>query len=74
LGLTGLTEGGRLRHQDTITELLRYHDAVEKRLTLQVNGVHSDLTRAEFKGIMVHGEFGSLLDAVFNPEANADFQ
>jgi VWFA-related protein len=65
---------GKWRHRDTITELLRYHDKHEDRVMLEVNGVQSDVTREDLKGTLSHGEFGGLLNAVFNPEAKAEFQ
>lgn len=65
---------GSWRHRDTIAELLRYHDETEQRVTLQVNGVRSDLKRSDFHGTMTLGEFGGLLNAVFNAASQADFQ
>jgi hypothetical protein len=69
-----LSGTGKLRHRDTIAELLRYHDKREDRVMLEVNGVRSDVTRADLKGTLSHGEFGGLLNAVFNAEAKAKFQ
>ncbi len=68
------TGAGTWRHRDTIAELLRYHDEIEQRVTLQVNGERSDLKRADFQGTMTLGEFGGLLNAVFNAASGADFQ
>ncbi len=67
------TGAGKWRHKDSIAELLRYHDKVERRTTLEVNGVHSDVGHADLQGTISYGEFGALLNAVFSPGAKADF-
>ncbi len=64
----------RWRHKDTIAEILRYHDNTEQRVTLEVNGIRSQVAREDLKGTISHGEFGGLLNSVFNPSAKADFQ
>jgi VWFA-related protein len=65
---------GSWRQRDTIAELLRYHDETEQRVTLQVNGSRSDMKRSDFQGTLTLGEFGGLLNAVFNAASKADFQ
>jgi hypothetical protein len=64
---------GKWRHKDSIAELLRYHDKVEQRTTLEVNGAHRDLAYTDLKGTISHGEFGALLNAVFSSDAKANF-
>lgn len=65
---------GNWRHKDNIAELLRYHDKLEQRTTLEVNGVASDVSHADLQGTISYGEFGALLNAVFSPGAKAKFQ
>jgi VWFA-related protein len=66
---------GKWRHRDSIAELLRYHDKAETRVTLEVNGLRSNSKREDFrKDTISEGEFGGVLNAVFRPEAKADFQ
>jgi len=65
---------GKWKHRDSIAELLRYHDHAESRSTLNINGKRSGASRADLKGALSLGEFGGVLDAVFQPSAKADFQ
>ena len=65
---------GKWRHRDTIAELLRYHDHAETRTTLEINGKRTGTSRADLKGALSLGEFGGVLDAVFQPSSKADFQ
>jgi hypothetical protein len=62
------------RRQDTISELLRYHDHLEQRNTLEVNGGRTSLSRADIKGTISNGEFGSLLLAIFDPKVKAQLR
>jgi len=62
------------RPKDTITELLRYQDKSEWRVTLELNGQRSHIARTNFKGTLSSGEFGVLLAAVFDPAVKADFE
>jgi len=64
---------GNWKHQDTLTELLRYHDKSETRVTLQVDGKVSNSSRDAMKGTFSSGEFGDVLGAVFKTSSKADF-
>lgn len=64
---------GQWRHRDTFAELLRFHDKLEQRTMLQVNGVQASTAREGLKGTISHGEFGGLLDAIFAPDSQAAF-
>jgi hypothetical protein len=68
------TGTGKWRRRDTIAELLRYHDNAETRTTLEINGKHTTTERAGLKGPLSLGEFGGVLNAVFQPSSKADFQ
>lgn len=65
---------GRWKSIDTVVELLSFHERVEARSTLEVNGRTSDTSRAALKGAFSAGEFGGVLQAVFRPESKADFE
>jgi hypothetical protein len=66
---------GSWKHRDTITELLRYREKNETRTVLEVNGRPAQSTDPEaIKGPTSTGEFGGVLDAVFEPSAKADFK
>jgi len=59
--------------KDTITELLRYSGGKEVHQILEVNGVRNAIDRSQVKGLMTKGEFGEFLDAVYSPDAHAEF-
>lgn len=68
---------GKWRRKDSISELLRYLDNAETRTTLEVNGKASNLNRADLRGTygtLSQGEFGGVLNAVFQPSSKADFE
>ncbi len=65
---------GKWRRRDTIAELLRYHDNAETRTTLEINGKRTTTERAGLKGPLSLGEFGGVLNAVFQPSSKTDFQ
>lgn len=67
------TGSGAWRHRDSMAELLRYHNKQEQRVTLEVNGHRSDVAREDMHGAITHGEFGGVSNAVFRPEAKAEF-
>jgi VWFA-related protein len=68
------TGRGRWKHRDTIAELLRYRDKAETRSVLEVDGKPPVSTDPDtIKGPTSTGEFGGVLDAVFEPSAKADF-
>lgn len=65
---------GRWKHRDTIIELLRYRDKSETRTILQVDGKPVSEDSAALKGAQSVGEFGGVLNAVFQDSSKADFQ
>lgn len=65
---------GAWEHKDQFTELLTYHNHEEKRRTLAVNGSKSDSDMEDSTGSFSIGEFGGLLQSVFEPSSKADFQ
>jgi hypothetical protein len=65
---------GRWKHKDTYAELLRYVDNTETRSMLRVNGQRSTMQRSDLNGPISQGEFGGVLNAVFQPSSKADFQ
>lgn len=67
---------GKWKSRDSIAELLSYHDSSESRTTLEVNGKRSKLTRAEMNADwpLSIGEFGAILNLVFNPTSKTDFE
>lgn len=65
---------GKWRRKDTFAELLRYRENQESRVTLEVNGERSSLPRAQLGDWPISlGEFGDVLNSVFQPNAKADF-
>jgi VWFA-related protein len=68
------TGEGRWKHRDTVMELLVYRDKTETRSTLEVDGKPVNVDRESMKGQFSSGEFGGVLNAVFDPAAKADFQ
>jgi VWFA-related protein len=65
---------GKWRRKDSFAELLRYADNQETRTTLEVNGQPSKLKRADMKTWPISvGEFGGLLNLVFQPLSKAEF-
>lgn len=59
--------------KDTITELLRYVNGEEEHQIVAVNGETKGGDQDEVKGLKTRGEFGEFLDAVFSPDAQAEF-
>jgi len=66
---------GNWKPRDSIAELLTYHDSEETRSTLEVNGRRSHLTRAEMNTSWPFsvGEFGAILNLVFQPSSKTEF-
>ncbi len=62
--------------RDTIAELLTYHQGIENRSTLEINGKRSSLARAQMNTSwpLSVGEFGAILNVVFKPTSKAQFQ
>ena len=69
-----LSGNGRWRRKDSFGELLRYVDNQETRTTLEVNGHPSSIKRDDMKQWPLSlGEFGDLLNMVFQPPSKAEF-
>lgn len=64
---------GAFQHQDTIEELVRYHDKTEQRVMLRLNNEPAKGDRMDLKGTISHGEFGGLLTSIFSADSNAEF-
>jgi hypothetical protein len=66
---------GNWKHRDSIAELLTYHDRLESRSTLEVNGKRSSLKRTDLNSTwpISVGEFGALLNLVFAPSSKTEF-
>jgi VWFA-related protein len=64
---------GHWTHEDTISEMLRYRDNTETRVVLEVDGRAARTEPDEMKGMHSRGEFGGLLQAIFDPAAEARF-
>jgi VWFA-related protein len=65
---------GKWRRKDSFGELLRFVDNQETRTTLEVNGRPSTVSRADMNEWPISvGEFGDLLNLVFQPSSNAEF-
>jgi VWFA-related protein len=65
---------GKWHRKDSFGELLRFVDNQETRTTLEVNGQPSSMKRDDMSGWPISmGEFGSLLNLVFQPSSKADF-
>jgi VWFA-related protein len=66
---------GRWKHRDTITELMKYREQIEARTVLEVDGKPPASPDPDtIKGPKSTGEFGAVLDAVFEPAAKAEFK
>jgi VWFA-related protein len=67
---------GKWKPRDSLAELLSYHDNSETRTTLEVNGKRSSLKRAELNSSwpLSVGEFGAMLNLVFQPSSKTDFE
>jgi VWFA-related protein len=67
---------GSWKHRDSLAELLSYHDNSETRTTLEVNGRRSSLKRADLNSSwpLSVGEFGAMLNLVFQPGSKTTFE
>jgi len=67
---------GNWKQRDSIAELLRYHDEQESRTTLEVNGKKSSVKREDMNSTwpLSVGEFGGMLNEVFQQSSKAEFQ
>jgi VWFA-related protein len=64
---------GLWTHHDTLFELLRYEDQRETRRMLERNGEKSSVSVDSLEGARSSGEFGGIVQAIFDPEAHAAF-
>ena len=64
--------GSWLRH-DKIAELLTYENQQESRTLLSVNGNSGADQSVDMKGARLEGEFGGVLEIVFDPAARTEF-
>jgi VWFA-related protein len=64
--------GSWLRH-DQIAELLTYENRQESRSLLAVNGNSGADQSVDMKGARLEGEFGGVLEIVFDPAAKTEF-
>jgi len=65
---------GVWKHRDSMAEIIRYLDESETRTMLNINGEKSDVAADTISGMRSNGEFGGILQIIFNPESNADFE
>jgi hypothetical protein len=68
------TGSGRWKQKDKLVELLRYRDKTETPTLLQVDGKPSSGDSEGVKGPRSHGEFGGVLNAVFEASSKAALQ
>ncbi len=64
---------GKWKHQDSFSELLTYRNHSESRRVIEVNGHDTQTAPDDLKGMVSHGEFGGILNAIFDPSAKAAF-
>jgi len=67
------TGNGKWRRKDSFGELLRFVDNRETRTTLEVDGRPSTAKRDDMSGPISLGEFGHLVNLVFQPSSKAEF-
>ena len=65
---------GVWKHRDSMAEMVRYVDESETRTMLEVNGEKSHLATDRIQGAPSNGEFGGILQIIFDPASSADFQ
>lgn len=64
---------GTWLHRDKIAELVTYENHEESRKVLEVNGNPDNTQPANLKSARLEGEFGGVLEIVFEPAAMANF-
>lgn len=65
---------GEWKHEDSIVELVQYHDHLEHRTPVEINGAQTHTSHEDLPGVKSLGEFGGVLRAVFSPAVAATFQ
>jgi VWFA-related protein len=64
---------GDWKHQDSFSQVLTYRDRTESRRMVEFNGHPSQTEPDGTKSMVSHGEFGGILNAIFDPSAHATF-
>ncbi len=64
---------GKWKHQDSFSELLTYRNHTESRRLIEINGNATHNATDDLKGVVSNGEFGGILNAIFDPSAKATF-
>jgi hypothetical protein len=64
---------GNWKHQDSFSQLLTYRNKVESRKMIEVDGHETHTAPENLKGVVSNGEFGGILNAIFDPAAKATF-
>lgn len=64
---------GRWRRKDSFAEVLRFLNSKETRQTLEIDGHPSTEKRADMDGPLSLGEFGDLLNSVFQAGSKTEF-
>lgn len=67
------SSNGRWRRKDSFAEALRFLNSKETRQTLEINGHPSTEKRDDMDGPLSLGEFGDLLNSVFQTGSKAEF-
>jgi VWFA-related protein len=65
---------GDWEHVDTITERLLYRQKSEERSVVMLNGEKTHMSADSIEGAHSNGEFGGILQAIFDPAVHAQFQ
>jgi VWFA-related protein len=65
---------GTWSRHDKIAELVTYENREESRRVLEVNGSPDNTQPADLKSARLEGEFGGVLEIVFEPTAKAQFE
>jgi hypothetical protein len=64
----------QLKEADFFKDDLMYEDGKEKYRALEINGEKADPAHSELKGVRSSGEFGTLLQGLFDPDAAASYK
>jgi VWFA-related protein len=64
---------GNWKHQDSFSQLLTYRNHTESRKMIEVDGHETHTAPDDLKGMVSNGEFGGILNAIFEPAAKATF-
>ena len=64
---------GKWKHQDSFSELLTYKNHTESRRLIEIDGHATKNATDDLKGVVSNGEFGGILNAIFDPAAKATF-